>query len=156
MGVTLLDAPFNPWVWLETFEKTLPPGKHGACAAFVGSLRDFNEGENVREMFLEHYPGMTERELEQLVRESRQRWPLLDVRVAHRVGLIQPGEPIVLVAAWSTHRGPACDACRFLIEELKRRAPFWKRESLADATQRWVSGNSEGYAATNAGDLPAA
>ena len=143
----LSDAPFDPWAWLGQFEKTLPPGKAGACAAFVGSLRDFNDGEEVQEMFLEHYPGMTERELEKLLTEARRRWPLLDARIVHRVGRVQPGETLVLAAAWSTHRGPACDACRFLIEELKRRAPFWKRESLSDATQRWVGGNSDGYGA---------
>ena len=125
----------------------MPPGKHGACAAFVGSLRDFNDGEEIREMFLEHYPGMTERELAKLLAEARQRWPLLEARIVHRVGRVQAGETLVLAAAWSTHRGPACDACRFLIEELKRRAPFWKRESLSDATQRWVGGNSDGYGA---------
>jgi molybdopterin synthase catalytic subunit len=147
MGVMLLDAPFDPWDWMGRFENDLPPGKHGACATFVGSLRDFNAGEEVREMFIEHYPGMTERELEKLLAETRQRWPLLEARIVHRVGRVQPGETLVLAAAWSTHRGPACDACRFLIEELKRRAPFWKREALNDATQRWVNGNSDGYAA---------
>jgi molybdopterin synthase catalytic subunit len=147
MGVTLLDTPFDAWVWLGQFEKTLPPGKHGASAAFVGSLRDFNDGEEVRELFLEHYPGMTERELEKLLAEAKERWPLLDARIVHRVGRVQPGDTLVLAAAWSTHRGPACDACRFLIEELKHRAPFWKHETLADSTRRWVSGNSDGYAA---------
>jgi molybdopterin synthase catalytic subunit len=152
MGVVLMDASFDPWDWLARLEQTLPPGKHGACAAFVGSLRDFNEGDEVREMFLEHYPGMTERELDKLLAEAAERWPLLDARVVHRVGLVRPGETLVLAAAWSTHRGPACDACRFLIEELKRRAPFWKRESLGDATLRWVKGSSDGYAAAGRTD----
>lgn len=146
MAVELVDAPFDPWTALARFERELPAGEHGACATFVGRLRDFHEGEVVRAMFLEHYPGMTERELERVLTEARERWNLLDVYIVHRVGRVLPGEALVLVAAWSRHRGLACDACRFLIEALKRRAPFWKRETLGDARERWVEANTDGYA----------
>jgi molybdopterin synthase catalytic subunit len=84
---------------------------------------------------------MTEAYLQRLVQEAHDRWPLLDALVLHRVGALVPGDPIVLVAVWSAHRGAAFEACRYLIEELKHRAPFWKREKLADR-ERWVEGNT--------------
>lgn len=120
--------------------------KYGATASFVGTLRDFNEGTEVNGMFLEHYSGMTEKQLERIAAETAQRWPLLDSLIAHRVGPIQPGEAIVLVAVWTAHRGDAFDACRHIMEALKSRAPFWKKESLAQGS-RWVERNSDGYAA---------
>ncbi|MBK1692223.1 molybdenum cofactor biosynthesis protein MoaE [Ectothiorhodospira mobilis] len=142
MAVSLHPDPFDPLALLAACTEPLPPGGHGAQAIFIGTLRDFNEGDTVRAMTLEHYPGMTEGELERIEREARDRWPLQEVRIAHRVGSITPGEPIVLVAAWSTHRAAAFDACRFLVEALKSRAPFWKQETLADGRQRWVQGNA--------------
>lgn len=120
--------------------------KYGATASFVGTLRDFNEGAAVSGMFLEHYPGMTEKQLEQIAAEAAQRWPLLDSLIVHRVGPIEPGEAIVLVAVWTSHRGDAFDACRHIMEALKSRAPFWKKESLQQGG-RWVERNSDGYAA---------
>lgn len=115
----------------------MAPGSFGATAVFVGTMRDFNQGDTVERLFLQYYPGMTERELEKIVSEARSQWDLLDALVVHRVGEIYPGEPIVLVAAWSAHRGPAFDACRYLMEALKSRAPFWKKETLP-GKERWV------------------
>ena len=106
-------------------------------------MRDLNEGDGVVAMELEHYPGMTERALEQLRDEAVTRWQLVDALVIHRVGPLAPTDPIVLVAAWSAHRNAALEACRFLIEELKHRAPFWKKEQLADRA-RWVEQNTPG------------
>jgi molybdopterin synthase catalytic subunit len=109
----------------------------GAVVTFVGLMRDMNEGESVEEMVLEHYPGMTERALEQIVAEAQERWSLLGVRVVHRVGELRPRDPIVLVAVAAAHRGEAFQACEFVIDYLKTRAPLWKKER--DATgERWV------------------
>jgi len=109
----------------------------GAIASFVGLARDINEGSGVQAMTLEHYPGMTEKALLALVEEARSRWALLDVTLVHRVGRLLPGDPIVLVAVASRHRGDAFAACEFIMDVLKTRAPFWKKEETP-AGERWV------------------
>ena len=111
--------------------------KVGAVASFLGLVRDLNEGQGVSTMNLEHYPGMTEKALIQIVAEARQRWEVLDATVIHRVGTLQPTEPIVLVAVASGHRGDAFAACEFIMDFLKTRAPFWKKE-VTPAGERWV------------------
>jgi molybdopterin synthase catalytic subunit len=103
-------------------------------------MRDFNEGDGVSGMLLEHYPGMTDSHLSKISQEAIDRWDILDTLILHRVGVIMPNDPIVLVAAWSAHRVEAFEAARFLIEELKSRAPFWKKEQL-DNGERWVAKN---------------
>jgi molybdopterin synthase catalytic subunit len=146
MAVLISESTFDPWQALQQHQQqALPDGQYGATATFVGTMRDFNEGDDVCAMTLEHYPGMTETQLEQIIEESKASWPLLDALVVHRVGKILPGEPIVLVACWSAHRAAAFDACRFLMEALKSRAPFWKKETLTDNSQRWVEKNTDGY-----------
>jgi molybdopterin synthase catalytic subunit len=109
----------------------------GAIASFVGLARDMNDGSGVQAMTLEHYPGMTEKALAMLVEEANARWALLDVTVIHRVGRLLPGDRIVMVAVASTHRGPAFAACEFIMDYLKTRAPFWKKEETPDG-ERWV------------------
>ncbi|MDP1863447.1 MAG: molybdopterin synthase catalytic subunit MoaE [Thiobacillus sp.] len=109
----------------------------GAIASFVGLARDMNEGSGVQAMTLEHYPGMTEKALAALVKDANARWALLDVTLIHRVGRLQPGDPIVLVAVASSHRGEAFAACEFIMDALKTRAPFWKKEETAEG-ERWV------------------
>jgi len=109
----------------------------GAVVAFTGLMRDFNEGDHVSGMTLEHYPGMTEKALQAIVDEAEQRWELLGICVLHRVGELKPLEPIVLVAVASAHRGEAFQACEFIIDYLKTRAPFWKREQTPEGS-RWV------------------
>jgi molybdopterin synthase catalytic subunit len=109
----------------------------GAVASFIGTVRDVNEGERVSAMTLEHYPGMTEKALDAIVEEARTRFDILDALVIHRVGPLAPADQIVLVAVTSAHRGDAFDACRFIMDYLKTRAPFWKREDTA-AGARWV------------------
>jgi molybdopterin synthase catalytic subunit len=109
----------------------------GAVASFAGLVRDTHNGERILAMTLEHYPGMTERELELIEAEARTRWPLDDCLVIHRYGRMLPGEPIVLVATASAHRVAALDACAFLIDWLKTKAPFWKLEETPSGAH-WV------------------
>jgi molybdopterin synthase catalytic subunit len=142
MKVEVTSNEFSPWEQLQAYEKTMI-ARHGsgAVATFVGTMRDYNEGEKVQAMFLEHYPGMTEKYLHSLSETALQRWDILDTLIIHRVGEMQPGDTIVLVAAWAGHRAPAFEACRFLIEELKFKAPFWKRETRNYGV-RWVEKNT--------------
>ncbi|MCP3867304.1 MAG: molybdenum cofactor biosynthesis protein MoaE [Gammaproteobacteria bacterium] len=109
----------------------------GALVSFVGLMRDMNDGDSVAGMILEHYPGMTEKAIQAIVQEAEQRWDLLGIRVVHRVGRLEPLDPIVVVAVASAHRGEAFRACEFLIDYLKTKAPFWKRESTHRG-DRWV------------------
>ena len=109
----------------------------GAVAAFVGTVRDVNDATQVSTLTLEHYPGMTEKALEAIVAEARQRFDIYDALVIHRVGTLRPTDQIVLVVVTSAHRGDAFDACRFLMDYLKTRAPFWKKEQTPDGP-RWV------------------
>jgi molybdopterin synthase catalytic subunit len=141
--VEVRPLAFDPWAEIARYQSGGPvrAGEHGATAVFVGTARDFSGADAVVAMELEHYPGMTERYLERLAGEALRRWALVDCLVIHRVGALAPGDPIVLVAAWAAHRAPAFEACRFLIDELKHRAPFWKRERLPDG-ERWVEGNA--------------
>jgi len=145
MSVLISDTAFDPWSDLAEYqrERAGQAGQTGATAVFVGSMRDFNEGDAVSGMFLEHYPGMTERYLEKISRQAVQRWGLNDSLVIHRVGELCPGEPIVLVAVWSAHRKEAFEASRWLMEELKSKAPFWKKERLEKGS-RWVEHNTLG------------
>ena len=109
----------------------------GAVASFIGVVRDVNEGDSVAGMTLEHYPGMTERSIEAIVAEARSRWPIIDALVVHRVGALAPTDQIVLVVVTAAHRGEAFAACEFLMDYLKTRAPFWKKERIAGGS-RWV------------------
>ena len=143
MTVILKSQAFDPWAELQQHQQSLAAGKYGACCNFVGSMRDFNDGDTISAMTLEYYPGMTEKFLEKILDEARQRWSILDGLIIHRVGLIEPNETIVLTAAWSAHRREAFEACRYLIEELKHRAPFWKKETTASG-ERWVANNTPG------------
>jgi len=111
--------------------------KVGAIVNFVGVVRDLNEGEQIAEMELEHYPGMTEKALEDIIAEARSRWDLFDALVIHRVGPLKPLDQIVLVAVTSAHRGEAFAACEFIIDYLKTQAPFWKKEQTPHGS-RWV------------------
>ncbi len=109
----------------------------GALASFLGLVRDLNDGTSVSEMTLEHYPGMTEKALEEIVAQAKGRWDIYDALVIHRVGPLKPCDQIVLVAVTSAHRGEAFAACEFIMDYLKTRAPFWKKEVTPDGG-RWV------------------
>lgn len=140
--VRLTEAPFDPWT--EVAEAARAGGTaHGAAAVFVGTMRDENEGVRVEAMFLEHYPGMTEREIERAAEAALARWGAARALVVHRVGWVRPGEALVLVAVWSAHRAHAFEACREIMEAVKHRAPLWKRERTA-AGERWVRRNTPG------------
>ena len=145
MTVEIREQGFDPYREVSDYQQRIldAAGKYGATAVFVGSMRDINEGDTVQTMTLEHYPGMTERYLEKISQEAEQRWDIIDSLIIHRVGELQPDEPIVLVAVWSAHRVAAFEASRFLMEELKSRAPFWKKEVLATGS-RWVEKNTPG------------
>ena len=147
MKVEVLDAPFAPWSYLAEYEAQMGEaqgGQFGATSVFVGTMRDFNEGDTVRGMTLEHYPGMTEQHLQKIGEQAAGRWALVDWLIVHRVGDLAPADPIVLVAVWSAHRKDAFEASRFMMEELKSSAPFWKKERLAEGS-RWVEKNTPGY-----------
>lgn len=111
--------------------------KIGAIASFVGLVRDVNEGDAVSAMTLEHYPGMSEQALAAIVTQAKQRWDILDALVIHRVGVLKPADQIVLVAVSGAHRGDAFTACEFIMDYLKTRAPFWKKETTPTGA-RWV------------------
>ncbi len=146
MAVVLSEGDFSPYRELEAYQEKMleKAGKYGATAVFVGTMRDLNLGDEVIRMVLEHYPGMTERRLAQIVGDAIMRWDLVDALVVHRVGVVNPNDPIVLVAVWSKHRGAAFDACRHIIETLKHSAPFWKKETLTHG-ERWVESNTDGH-----------
>jgi molybdopterin synthase catalytic subunit len=116
----------------------------GGVASFLGVCRG---DDALAAMVLEHYPGMTERALGRIAAEAEARWPLTGCTVIHRVGRILPGEPIVLVLTASAHRAAALESCAFLIDWLKTKAPFWKREEFADGDARWVAAKNEDDAA---------
>jgi len=126
----------------------------GAIVSFTGTVRDLGGDDAISDMTLEHYPGMTERALEQLEADARARWPLQDCLVVHRYGTLQPGENIVLVVTLSAHRQAAFEAAEFLMDDLKTRAPFWKKETTGDGT-RWVEArDSDDDAAARWHDKP--
>ncbi|MSP81292.1 MAG: molybdenum cofactor biosynthesis protein MoaE [Rhodospirillales bacterium] len=121
--------------------------KIGGIASFIGLVRDFAGETRVRAITLEHYPGMTEKQLEKIAAEARGRWPLEDLTIIHRYGRLEPGDRIVLVATASAHREAALAACHFLIDWLKTKAPFWKLEDTS-AGERWVEAREDDDHAT--------
>jgi len=135
MSVRVQSEDFDVGAEVARLRRSNP--KVGAVASFVGVVRDINEGDEVAGMTLEHYPGMTERSIRDIVAEAKQRWNILDALVIHRVGELRPTDQIVLVVVTSAHRGDAFAACEFLIDYLKTRAPFWKKERLLSGS-RWV------------------
>lgn len=135
-NVVVTEADFDPGAELAA----MTDGRTdiGAAVSFVGLVRDIAGGETVSAMTLDHYPGMTERELQKIVDEAKDRWPLDDVRVVHRFGRLMAGDRIVLVITLSAHRRAAFEACDFIMDFLKTRAPFWKREETRNGDQ-WVN-----------------
>jgi len=135
MTVRVQEADFDTGAELAALRAG--DARVGALASFLGLVRDLNDGASVSEMTLEHYPGMTEKALEEIVAEARGRWDIYDALVIHRVGPLKPCDQIVLVAVTSAHRGEAFAACEFIMDYLKTRAPFWKKEVTPDGG-RWV------------------
>jgi len=135
MSVRVQTADFDIGAELAALRSADP--KVGAIASFVGVARDSNDGRSVSTLTLEHYPGMTESALQEIIARARSRWDILQALIIHRIGTLAPLEQIVLVAVTSMHRNDAFDACRFIIDYLKTDAPFWKREQTPDGS-RWV------------------
>ncbi len=135
MGVRVQQADFDIGAEIAAFRRA-DPGI-GAIASFIGLVRDMNDGDAVLGMTLEHYPGMTEKALAGIVAEAKRRWDIADALVIHRVGELKPLDQIVLVAVTGAHRGAAFAACEFIMDYLKTRAPFWKKEQTAQGA-RWV------------------
>ena len=115
----------------------LNPNGYGAVVTFVGKVRDFNQQQHIGSMTLEHYPGMTEKSLSDIVQQAKARWPIGDPIIIHRVGELAPGDQIVYIGVVSAHRKAAFEACEFLIDYLKIKAPFWKKEQTENGTH-WV------------------
>lgn len=137
MAVHVQTACFDPGRCLNALNQA--DAGVGAVVSFVGFMRDFNDGRAVARMFLEHYPGMTEKALWAIEAQARERWQLMHVSILHRVGDLAPGEPIVFVGVTSAHRQDAFSACDFIMDYLKSRAPLWKKEHSADGSH-WVDG----------------
>jgi molybdopterin synthase catalytic subunit len=150
MRIKIYNEVFDPFAEIQGYQEQFAgiAGKYGATSIFIGTMRDFSDGQNVAAMVLEYYPGMTEKQLQKFIVEARKQWQFYDALVVHRVGLIEPDQAIVLVAVWAFHRGDAFDACRYIMEALKSRAPFWKKETLSTNEDRWVAKNTHGYQQT--------
>ena len=140
MTVRIQTADFDVSAEIAALRRGNP--KIGAVASFVGIVRDVNEGDAVAGMTLEHYPGMTEKAIGEIVDQARGRWSVIDALVIHRVGALKPQDQIVLVVVASGHRGDAFAACEFIMDYLKTRAPFWKKEST-DKGARWVEARTD-------------
>ncbi|PSV98704.1 molybdopterin synthase catalytic subunit MoaE [Photobacterium iliopiscarium] len=121
----------------DEYAKLAEGNEAGAVVTFIGKVRDFNQGDVVTGLSLEHYPGMTEKALQEIIVEACSRWPLLQTRVIHRVGDLELGDQIVFVGVTSAHRGAAFEACEFIMDYLKTKAPFWKKEQTP-VESRWV------------------
>lgn len=136
MAVRVQSEPFD--VGAEVAALTAGREDAGGVVTFTGFVRGQADGRDLAVLTLEHYPGMTERELERIDDEARARFGLLGSTVIHRIGALSPGEPIVLVVTAAAHRRAAFEAAEFLMDYLKSRAPFWKKESFRDGSERWV------------------
>ena len=145
MHVVIRTKAFDPYTEISQYQEGMgKKGKYGAIASFIGTMRDFNDGEEVTGMTLEYYPGMTESHITEICEQAAKQWHILDCLVIHRVGDIRINDAIVLISIWAAHRGDALDACRFIIEDLKAKAPFWKKEKRPGG-DHWVEKNTSGY-----------
>ncbi|HXZ55155.1 MAG TPA: molybdopterin synthase catalytic subunit MoaE [Burkholderiales bacterium] len=135
MTVRIQSADFDAGAEIAALRRGNP--KVGAVASFIGVCRDANDGDTVSTMTLEHYPGMTERAIGEIIDEAQRRWKVMDALVIHRVGTLKPTEQIVLVVVIGSHRGEAFAACEFIMDYLKTKAPFWKKEQTPQGA-RWV------------------
>lgn len=151
MRIQVSESDFDPGAEIAALHAGQP--RVGAVASFVGLVRDLNDGDSVTTLTLEHYPAMTEKSLREIVDEAMGRWRLLDVTVIHRVGRLQPLDRIVFVGSASMHRGDAFAACEFIMDYLKTRAPFWKKEGTPEG-DRWVEARGADDAAAQRWEKP--
>ena len=144
--------PFDPALALNALrcnERGELDPSVGAVASFIGLVREFNEGDDVQALELEHYPGMTEKTIQDILDQAANRWPLNAIHVTHRVGPLVPTDLIVWVGAASAHREAALQACAFVMDFLKTNAPFWKKERKTDGQLHWVSDRASDYLAAD-------
>jgi molybdopterin synthase catalytic subunit len=146
MAVRVQREDFDPGLEIQAL--TAGDTSIGGVASFIGLVRDIADGDSVGAMTLEHYPGMTEKMLGEIEAEANRRWPLQASLIVHRYGRLEPGDRIVLVVTASAHRTAALEACHFLIDWLKTKAPFWKLEETGKGDARWVDARSSDDAAT--------
>lgn len=151
MSIRVQTAPFDPGDELNAVHAG--DLGVGAVVSFTGYVRDINQDAAIQELFLEHYPGMTEKALAKIRDEAMQRWPLIDAHILHRVGALSLAEPIVFVATSSMHREAAFAACEFIMDYLKTRAPFWKKEQTTSGSH-WVEGRDSDQQAAARWDTP--
>jgi molybdopterin synthase catalytic subunit len=139
MYIEIINEEFDPWQKLVEYKRSQLKEQNniGACSVFLGTMRDINSGDEIKSMELQHYPDMTEGYLTKIVQNATKKYKIIDSIVLHRVGLVNPSDPIVLVASWSEHRDEAFEATRQIMEALKSEAPFWKKEAT-DKGFRWV------------------
>lgn len=149
MRVQVQEADFDLSTEIAVMRQARPG--LGAVVAFIGLVRDINAGSKVAAMTLEHYPAMTQKALEDIASQATQRWDIADVLVIHRVGRLLPTDQIVLVAVAGAHRGPAFQACEFIMDYLKMQAPFWKKEQTPNGEQ-WVEARASDNAAAQRWD----
>ena len=144
MYIEIINEEFDPWQKLVEYKRAQLKNMNniGACSVFLGTMRDINSGDEIKSMELQHYPDMTESYLKKIVENATNKFKIIDSIVLHRVGLVSPSDPIVLVATWSEHRQDAFDATREIMESLKSEAPFWKKESTNKGF-RWVEPEKE-------------
>jgi len=142
--IELLEQAFDGLAKVQSYQASLPAEQSGAMSLFVGTMRDFNQGQQVRSLWLEHYPPMTQRYIAAQIDKVCQQHAINAIYIAHRVGEVYPGDTIVVVAVWAAHRSDAMAANHYLVEQLKSRAPFWKKEQLADHRAQWLSSNTPG------------
>ena len=153
MAVRVQREDFDPGREIEAL--TAGDTAIGGVASFIGLVRDMAGGERVGAMTLEHYPGMTEKMLREIEAEAGRRWPLQASLIVHRYGRLEPGDRIVLVITASAHRDAALEACHFLIDWLKTKAPFWKLEETGGGEKRWVDARADDDAAAERWVRPA-
>ncbi len=151
VDIRVQAEPFDAAGEYAAFRRRVPVS--GASVMFVGTVRDVSEGAEIAAMTLEHYPGMTEKAIAEMVAEARRRWPLKGVTVIHRHGRLQAGEDIVLVITAADHRADAFAAAQFLMDWLKTKAPFWKLEETPEGA-RWVEAKESDDAAAARWEQP--
>jgi molybdopterin synthase catalytic subunit len=150
MKIEIVSEKFDPWQALVDYKRNelQNDSRIGASSVFLGTMRDFNDDAEVESMELEHYPGMTEKYLEDIVNNAIKKYKLIDGLVMHRVGVLEPTDPIVIVATWSEHRDNAFNATRDIMESLKAEAPLWKKESTEKGF-RWVEPSIDNQESSN-------
>lgn len=142
--VEITDQSFDAFEKIKAYQAQLQTEQSGALSLFVGTMRDFNRNRQTRSMRLEHYPKMTQKYIAAQLDKVYRQYQVNDIYIVHRVGEVYPGDTIVLVAVWATHRRDAMAANHYLVEQLKSKTPFWKKERLNNQRSHWVTTNTAG------------